>query len=375
MKRYAVLIAALLLLAALMPAAAADLEPAPEGSFTVAVIPDTQSYRGREAGAQADGLPALENPYFEALTPWILEHLRSQRIVFVTHSGDIVDKNIPEQWEVARMCMDRLHGAVPYGIAPGNHDMTSAGDTSLFQQYFGAERFAGFRWYGGAYAGNPDLGPATSGNNANSYQLISAGGLDLLFLHLECNAPDDVLAWAEDVLARYPERKVFVTSHMSLGPLHPPTTAEGWFDDPKGRMLWHKRHKERGNTPQQLWEKLYSKHPNIMLVQTGDQSRTQAIRQSSRAEGGNIVHEMMFDYGGGRNIRLLRFMPAQNRIQAITWNVQDECLLESSDRVLDRGQWQFTLRQDLGGGAAGRWASTAARPHPALKWVARPMFR
>jgi hypothetical protein len=348
MKRYAVLIAALLLLAALMPAAAADLEPAPEGSFTVAVIPDTQSYRGREAGAQADGLPALENPYFEALTPWILEHLRSQRIVFVTHSGDIVDKNIPEQWEVARMCMDRLHGAVPYGIAPGNHDMTSAGDTSLFQQYFGAERFAGFRWYGGAYAGNPDLGPATSGNNANSYQLISAGGLDLLFLHLECNAPDDVLAWAEDVLARYHERKVFVTSHMSLGPLHP---------------------------PQQLWEKLYSKHPNIMLVQTGDQSRTQAIRQSSRAEGGNIVHEMMFDYGGGRNIRLLRFMPAQNRIQAITWNVQDECLLESSDRVLDRGQWQFTLRQDLGGGAAGRWASTAARPHPALKWVARPMFR
>lgn len=373
----AILAAAICLLLAADPGLAA-LDPAPEGSFTVAVIPDTQHYRGRGTKAQRDSEDPVTNPNFEALTPWIVRNLRSQRIVFVTHVGDIVDINTPDQWQVARECMDVLHGVVPYGISVGNHDMTSAGDSSLFQQYFGSERFEHFRWYGGAYPGNDELGPAVSGNNANSYQLLSAEGVNLIFLHLECNAPDDVLAWAAEVLEEHADRWAFITTHMYLGPLETPTTAEGWFDDPKGRMRWHKIHKERGNTPQELWEKLFSRHPKIVAVQAGDQSRTQAIRRRSRGIEGNIVNEMMFDYGGGRNIRLLRFMPTQNRVQAITWDVQGECPVESSSRVTDPGQWQFSFWHDFGvGGAAER-----ARPvehgrlaHPALKWAGRLMFR
>ena len=198
--------------------------------------------------------------------------------------------------------------------------------------------------------------------------------MDLLFLHLECNAPDDVLEWAAGVLEAHPDRRAIIISHMGLGPLQRPTTSEGWFDDPKGRMLWHKTHKERGNSPQQLWEKLYSRHRNIILVLNGDQSRTQAMRMSSEGEHGNTVHEIMFDCGGGRNVRLLRFTPTLDQVEAITWDIQDACLFEGTVHVPDRDQWQFTLDCDLGGADAGA-RLPMPRHHLALRWVGRPMFR
>lgn len=349
MNKRGTLNVALSLLVSFATLCAGELAPAPEGSFTVVVIPDTQHYLGRGTKAQPDSEDPVTNPNFLKLTSWIVQNVQSQRIIFATHVGDIVDRNNHDQWRVARQCMDHLHGVVPYAIAIGNHDVTSAGDSSLFQKYFGAERFEEFAWYGGSYQGHPELGPAVSGNNANSYQRISAEGVDLLWMHLECNAPDDVLRWAVEILEDYPDRRVFVTTHMYLGPLRQPATSQGWFEDPKGRMRWHKCHGQRGNTPQQLWEKLFSRYPSIMIVQSGDQSRTQSLRTHSEAKHGNLVHEMLFDYGGGRNVRLLRFHPAANRIEAITWDIQNQQLVESTKVVEDRGQWQFTIEHDLTG--------------------------
>ena len=122
------LCAAVLLWAQYGLAADLFLDPAPEGTFSLIVIPDTQGYRGAGTKAQPKSTDEVTNVAFDTQTRWIVENLQPQRVVFVSHVGDIVDKNVPEQWAVARRCMDRLHGAVPYGIAPGNHDM--AGDGS-----------------------------------------------------------------------------------------------------------------------------------------------------------------------------------------------------------------------------------------------------
>jgi len=165
---------------------------APDGSFTIVVIPDTQGYRGGGAKEQPQVSEETTNPVFEAHTRWIVDNIESQRIVFVSHSGDIVDRNIDSQWRVARKCMDRLHGRVPYGISPGNHDMTPEGDSSLFQRYFPASRFREFDWYGGFFPGNAG-NTGISGNNANSCQLISIEGIGFIILHLECNSPDEAL--------------------------------------------------------------------------------------------------------------------------------------------------------------------------------------
>lgn len=317
------------------------IDPAPEGSFSIVVIPDTQAYRGKGTKAEPDSVAPLTNEVFDTHVRWIADNIESQNIVFVSHVGDIVDKNIRAQWEVARACMDRIHGKVPYGISVGNHDMTSAGDSSLFQEYFPASRYAGFPWYGGAFVASVEA-PNVSGNNANSFQLFSAGGRDFVFLHLECNAPDDVLDWADGVLEAHSDRIALFTSHMGWGPLNKPTSGEEFITGEKGRMAWLKNHGTRGNTPQQLWEKCYRKHPHLRAVFSGDQSRTQAIRAATPGDHGNDVHELLQDYSTGW-LRIYRFLPGANRVRAITFDSGSGALCEGTGRVPDRSQHQFEI--------------------------------
>jgi hypothetical protein len=325
---------------------AAELDPAPEGSFTIVVIPDTQGYKGQKTKSTPDSTDPVTNPVFEKHVNWIKDNLKSQRIVFVSHVGDIVDRNKEEQWTVARQCMDVLHGQIPYSISVGNHDMTSQGDSSNFQKYFGAERYRDFSWYGGTFKPErPTL--EVSGNNANSYQLFSAEGIDFIHLSLECNAPDDVLAWADGLLTKHANRKAIITTHMDLGILEHPKTTEGYIKDPKGRMNWLKIHGARGNTANQMWDKLYRKHANLGLIFSGDQSRCTALKLDSTGDHGNVVHAMLSDYTSSGPLRLYRFLPNENRVQVITYNTTLKELTQTTRYVAAKDQHQFSLEYKM----------------------------
>lgn len=323
-----------------------ELPPAEEGTFTIAVIPDTQHYTGQGTKRNPSDQAPTANPVFEAITDCIIEEIDRQRIVFVTHVGDIVDVNNDLQWSVARKCMNKLRGKVPYGISVGNHDMiTKTGDSSLFQKYFPKSQFTEFAWYGGCYE-SPQGKQQISGNNANSFQLFSAAGLDFIVLHLECNAPDPVLAWADKVLNQHHNRRAIVTTHMGLGPLSRPKDSADYYDAPKGRMTWKKCHGANGNTPQQMWDKCFSNHENLFLICCGDQSRTQALHQTTIGRHGNPVHELLSDYGS-HGFRLMRFVPDQNRIEIRTWNPMSKQLCEGTRIVPERNQHQFELEYQM----------------------------
>lgn len=329
---------------------AGELPQAPEGTFSIVVIPDTQHYRGIDTKSTPDSKEPLTNQVFDVWTDWIAANLTSQRVAFVSHVGDIVDKNVREQWLLARKFMDRLHGNIPYGISVGNHDMTSAGDSSLFQQVFPKSHFEKFDWYLGCFE-NTD-GPAKiSGNNANSAQLFEVEGMRFVILHLECNAPDNVLAWADSILEQHAERRAIVTTHMDLGPLAKPKTASDFFDAPKGRMTWIKCHKQRGNSSQQMWDKCFRKHQNLFLICSGDQSRTQAMRLETTGDHGNTVHALLSDYGK-HGLRVMRFLPQQNRVEVRTWDPLKGKLCESTKVVKDRDQHQFSFDYSMSGQGA-----------------------
>lgn len=332
----------LLLLAGVPMTQAAGLDAAPEGSFTLVVIPDTQQYLGKGTKHDKESTEPITNPVFENHVRWIKENLTSQRVVFVSHVGDIVDRNNDNEWTVARQCMDQLHGVVPYSIVVGNHDMKGSGDSSLFQKYFGAERFREFPWYGGAFEPERPT-PEISGNNANSYQLFSAGGLDFIHLCLECNAPDDVLEWADDLMTKHVSRRAIITTHMDLGIREKPKTTEGYIKDPKGRMNWTKNHGSRGNTAEQMWEKLYRKHANLGFIFCGDQSRCTAMKLSTQGDHGNTVHALLSDYTSSGPLRLYRFLPGEDRVQVITYDTTLNELVEKSRYVEERSEHQFSL--------------------------------
>lgn len=311
-------------------ARAAEMPPLPEGAFSVVALPDTQSY-------------AANSPEtFEAIMQWIIDNRESQRIVFVTHVGDVVDKNSdPELWKVARRSMMMLHGVVPFGISVGNHDMVGgSGDSSNFQENFPASLFEDFDWYGGSYK-----------NNANSWQTFSAEGMDFIVAHLECNAPDDVLDWARAVLAAHPERRAIVTTHMYLGPAERPETAEDFRDAPKARMRWKKCHGAAGNTPQEIWEKLLSRVPNLFMVICGDQSRTQTMYQQVEGVHGNRVHELLSDYRDGY-IRVYRFLPEEDRVQVFTYSPTLGALCEGTPAAPQHERHQFGFSYVMAGEAA-----------------------
>lgn len=337
---------ALLLAIGFPLARAAQLDLPPPGAFTIVVIPDTQGYRGRATKATPDSTDPLTNPVFQNHTRWIVENREEQAIVFVSHVGDIVDINNVEQWQLARECLDRLHGVVPYSLTVGNHDMTRVGDSSLFQAQFGAARFAGFPWYLETFVA-PRASQAISGNNANSCQLFSAGGMEFIHLSLECNAPDDVLAWADGLLKKHSNRRALITTHMDLGPLEQPKSNEGYISDPKGRMRWVKIHGKLGNSPVQMWEKLYRKHANLGFVFSGDQSRTTAMRISERGDAGNVVHSLLSDYTSSGPLRLYRFIPAENRVRVITYDTTKREIVESTGHVKERAEHQFAIEYPM----------------------------
>jgi hypothetical protein len=321
---------------------AVDLDALPSGAFTLVVIPDTQGYRGRATKSTPDSTEPLTNPVFQNHTRWIAENLGTQNIVFVSHVGDIVDINNEAQWQLARECLDRIHGVVPYGLTVGNHDMTSKGDATLFQRFFPAERFRAFPWYGGSYV-HAGPGQNVSANNVNSYQLFSAGGLDFVHLNLECNSPDDVLTWADGVLTQYAGRRALVTTHMDLGPVERPQSNEGYIKDPKGRMAWVKIHGARGNSAVQMWEKLFRRHANLGFIFSGDQSRTTSMRLTARGDAGNPVTSLLSDYTSSGPLRLYRFVPSENTVRVLTYDTTKRTLIERTAHVPDRGEHQFTL--------------------------------
>lgn len=325
----------------------------PEEAFTLVIIPDTQSYHGKGCKATPDSTESVTNANLEAQVQWIREHRDDQNIVFVSHVGDIVDKNNADQWAVARQHLDQLRGVVPFSLTVGNHDMTSKGDARLFQRHFPASSFAAFPWYLGSYThGRADQ--IVSANNVNSAQLFSAGGLDFIHVSLECNAPDDVLAWADALLHKHADRHALITTHMDLGIVERPRTAAGFIHDPKGRMRWIKIHGARGNTGEQMWEKLYRKQRNLRLIFCGDQSRVTALRLTRTGDHGQPVTSLLSDYLSQPVLRLLRFVPAEDRIHVLTYDVVQQVLVDDTPYVHDLDQHQFSIDYPMTDRAAAR---------------------
>jgi len=266
----------------------------PQEDFTIVVVPDTQNY--------LVGLGADDPSLFKEQIDWIAANRAALNIVYVSHVGDIVfnynDGN-EDEWAHAADAMYRLEDPVttglaegiPYGVLPGNHDITGL-DSTVYNQYFGPAHFAGRAYYGAS---------ATPGNNDNYYTLFEAGALRFLHFNIMWEADMDVVGpWMQTVAATYPDRLLFVTTHHACGPGNPSAfTATG----------------------QAIYDTLKS-NPNFFMLQGGHQFGDG--RRVDTFEG-NEVHTILSNYqhlpnGGDGYLRLYRFSPSQGTIEATTYS-------------------------------------------------------
>ncbi|MEI6606622.1 MAG: alkaline phosphatase family protein, partial [Verrucomicrobiota bacterium] len=280
--------------------AGSEAQAAVGPDFTLVTLPDTQFY-----AENADGQRAAT---FSAQTKWIAEHRESLNIAFVSHMGDVVNSSPnPAEWAVADAALAIIENpaltaggaGIPWGVAPGNHDLEPYGDatgTHTFERSFGVSRFAGRSYYGGHFAAD----------NANNYQLFSAGGLDFIILHLQYDkrplaSYQPVLDWADALLTAHSQRRAIVTSHWMINTGNPASfSAQG----------------------QAIYDAL-KHHPNLFLLLgghvAGEGRRTDTFE-------GHTVYSILQDYqsranGGDGWLRYYTFSPANNTISARTYQV------------------------------------------------------
>jgi len=290
-SKAALLVLVLMAISCQLPTALLGAEPADaKKPFTVVLLPDTQNY--------AEKYPDT----YIAQTLWIRKQFKQDNIKFAIHLGDIVQTSTKKnEWENANRAMQILDGVVPYSMVPGNHDMVVKDrNSTLYNQFFSPKRFQDRKWYGG------HLGD----NNDNNYCFFEGGGLKFMVISLEFAPRDETLKWAAGICRKYPDHRVIVATHCYMRPNGRDTGCATSYN-------------VAGNSGEQIWQKLVRKEPNIFFVISGHVLGVGL--QTSKNDAGGKVLEMLTDYqglpnGGDGWLRSLKFLPAENKIQVITYS-------------------------------------------------------
>ncbi len=281
-------------------------------SFTIAVLPDTQFYCDTRLKLSAKWGNGDLRRYFFAQTEWVRDNQERLNIAFLVHEGDLVQADAPEEWAIARNAMSVLDGKVPYIMCLGNHDMgfmkadnkfggnIGVNRTTHFNTYFPRDKFAKRHEFGGTF--DPD-------KHNNSWYQFETSRMRFLIISLECKPRDEVLDWANTIVAKHPEHRVIVLTHAYINAAKSRNTNGGV--------------KPEGNTGEQVWQKFVKQHKNIFMVLCGHHAG-EALR-TDIGEHGNKVHQILSDYqhlhnGGESWLRYMVFHPAKNKISVHTYN-------------------------------------------------------
>lgn len=276
------------------------------GSSMLAVLPDTQVYSLR--------LPGLYNTQ----TSFIRMNATRLDIRYVIHLGDIVNNNTRIEWERASAAMSLLHGVVPYALAPGNHDYGPSGDASTrdthMNEYFSFELSAAMPTFGAAYE---------TGKLDSSYHLFSIQGRDFILLALEWGPRDEVIAWANDVMAQHPEREGILVTHAFLN--HNDLRYDHTDTEHPQRHNPHDYATPGGvNDGEELWQKLV-RHHRFSITLNGHVIGDGCGYLASTTDRGNVCHQMLSNYqmrnqGGEAYMRLLEFLEDGRTIRVHTYS-------------------------------------------------------
>jgi len=277
-----------------------------DGAWTLAVMPDTQVY--------SQAYPE----HFENQTRWIADQAGAHRIQHALHLGDVVNRgNIdPKQWDNAQKALKHLHGRVPLGVVPGNHDYDD--NTGRFRKTQ-LNRII-----------PPDVlaqgktlqtlhDKRVIDNQALAYEV---DGQKWLMLGLEFGPRDRVMGWAKKVLARYRDHNAVVFTHAYM------YSDETRYDHKTKDQKWNPanyRLEDSFNDGQMMWQKAFRDAPNVRIVLNGHVLNDGQAYLASKATAGHTVHQMLQNYqtqheGGEGYLRLLEFQPDGKTVQAKTYS-------------------------------------------------------
>ena len=299
-------------------------QPFLPGSWTLAVLPDTQVY--------AQTYPGL----YLAQTAWLRLNYQRLNIKYALQLGDITNTSAPREWANARDAWSLLDDCLPYALCPGNHDFGGGGATtrtSLLSEYFPPDQYQDWPTFGGVFE---------PGKLDNSYHLFEAGGRKWIIIALEWAPRDETVAWANQIMVQHPDHYGILITHAYLNN----NDLRYDHNDTEHSQLYspYEYHTPGTmNDGQELWDKLVRKY-NFALVLNGHVLGDGAGYLASKNDQGHIVHQMLANYqfrtlGGEGYLRLLEFRPDGKTVQVKTYSpLYDNYLIEPDQ--------QFTFQLD-----------------------------
>jgi len=250
--------------------------------YTFAVLGDTQKL------IEQDFLKGTT--YFKSIYDWIVAHREEKNIQLVMGLGDITENGHdggdtgvegPGEWEIAKAIIPSTLGAagIPYSLVPGNHENPAQLTTYFADEPTLTNNITGY------YTDDATV------KLGNYYMNIDVGEHKYTIFVLEYGAVDSILDWVGEVCDANPDRRVIITTHaymfrdgttLDKGDVVPP-------DSTGAKPL---------NNGDEMWEKLCSKHRNILMVLSGHDPCENIIYRQDEGEYGNIVTQMLIDPQG-----------------------------------------------------------------------------
>lgn len=247
-----------------------DKEPVTDYAYSFAVVGDTQTVVWNDVQNNTNNLSKIYD--------YILANKDEKKIKYVFGLGDITDKNDVREWERAQREISKLDGEIPYLLNRGNHDGVYQNDNVSFTRYMGTDDYCKQFESGGYFK---------EGNIDNSWIKFSVGNIDYLVFALDFGIKDDVIDWASEIISAHPHHNVIITTHAYL--YRDGTTLDS--QDTAPPSMYNSNY----NDGDDVWEKLISKHKNIVLVLCGHDPCEKIIMAQDKGEHGNIVTQMLID--------------------------------------------------------------------------------
>ncbi|MBZ9626513.1 metallophosphoesterase [Psychroflexus sp. CAK1W] len=282
---------------------------AQEHFFEFVVLPDTQTY--------VEEFPEI---YLHQMQ-WLANN--KDRFSFVLHVGDITQNNNGKEWDIAKKGFNTIDGKVPYSFALGNHDMGSVSgkfadtrNTSLANAFFSVNDFPNV------------ITSFPEGKVDNLLSEFTIGNQKWMVLSLEFGPRNKTIAWANEMVAKYPEHNFILVTHAHIyedSTLH---DGEDWWL-PENYGIGKDTDEEAPNNGGQLWEKLIKKYDNISMVFSGHILKTGVGTLVSEGEKGNKVYQMLANYqkgvegsenGGNGFLRIIKVDPENQKIEVKTYS-------------------------------------------------------
>jgi hypothetical protein len=275
------------------------LETPGVNAFNIVFLPDTQVYS------------ALHYEIFLAQTAWIQASAESLKIKMVLHEGDIVDGNTAAQWANAVSAISHL-ADVPHLLALGNHDFDDGtparNEVTTYNTNFGQSYYTAKAWWNGDFY--------EASHSENAYHILTVDGNDYLFISLEFGPRDEVLTWADGIIAANPTATVIIVTHSYM---YQDGTRVGTGDD-----FNPKTYLGDANDGEEMWTELVKKYDNIAIIGSGHHFGTPyAAQRTDTGDEGNIVNQMFINHqndtnGGNGWLRMLTIDPVANTVRVQT---------------------------------------------------------